>query len=1125
MLARTMRLQERFESAKYIVVFIFAFLIVVAFIIISYVMVHNTVVRNIEDRAKVEIREEASLNAGHIDQMLDERFSDLENAAVYTVQLMSQHLDPSAFLTTILKGHEYCTVAVTDSEGNIEYFVRSDEAVLSSNVSSSGYFIEAVSSADARALSYKVKTAVSEDPQFILAVPLVSGGQITGVLFGSIKPAILDEELWTSGSYGNGKEVFITDANGMIINEHGEHFPLHANLYGLFGKPESAITVFDSVASGKGGDIDFVAEEPGFLSLRPVNGGDWFVYIYMDGTTASEKYMDGLAGVILIFRIIAVLFLAVTGFVFIVMIFVFHNNRKRTREIRENLTRVNNYIAQTGGGRFEYDIRSMKLICSDGVDKILGYHLPQTWFSELDKRIDSNPNFEYSALLNTYHRVLYTKKFADVTLSIGRGRSIKFLTISMIPIFDRSGRVTGVFGTVKDDTLQYAEKNHIMYENELLIHSMLESCLCLVTCNLDENSCTFIATKNGDVVRTDPGISYVDFLAGKAASISDPAVKAEFNEKFSRDKLRTQLADRDSKVSLDYPTQENDEIFWRRMTVSALREKEEYDLRVFLTEKDITTEKTDEIQLQRNLDLAIQNMPGYICKWAFVANDILLLDANQDFFRFMRTTREQAIGQSIIYGFSHEEKKAVIDDFTKSASDRSVISYTGHAFRFDGDEMWINVHGTYYSEEKGTVIYYCILSDVSRMYLLDAENRVYREKLAYLGEMRSINAIEYRIDDRKLKLLSGFNDEFADIINGHSPEYMVHHGIVDSDSLPEYYKLVTSIESGIPQDEEAPAVITFRTNDDKKKRFSCTYRTYCDFREKPVSAVIVFNELENQTESADTSANGRRNKLLVVNLTTDSVEFESDPDDCWSVEDVSSFTKTKYQWVSSGYIHRDNAAEFFDLLDAMRLRSAFESGVSEHSMEFQGSVGDGEYEPFSVKAVLSRNDKTGEFKAYVMIYRELSEAETGGYTVGIHDVSIRAFGHFDVFVDGIPIAFQNSKAKEMLAVLVDRRGGYVTNSEMISYLWEDEPANRVTMARCRQVACRLKRTLEENGIVNIMESTNGKRRIIPEKFKCDYIEYMNDRVKNKALFTDAYMIDYSWSEYTFAHLKEDRTVW
>ena len=64
-----------------------------------------------------------------------------------------------------------------------------------------------------------------------------------------------------------------------------------------------------------------------------------------------------------------------------------------------------------------------------------------------------------------------------------------------------------------------------------------------------------------------------------------------------------------------------------------------------------------------------------------------------------------------------------------------------------------------------------------------------------------------------------------------------------------------------------------------------------------------------------------------------------------------------------------------------------------------------------------------------------------------HDVQIRTFGHFDLFVDGVTVLFHSEKAKELLALLADRRGGFLTAREAVSCLWENDPADNITLAR------------------------------------------------------------------------------
>ena len=138
------------------------------------------------------------------------------------------------------------------------------------------------------------------------------------------------------------------------------------------------------------------------------------------------------------------------------------------------------------------------------------------------------------------------------------------------------------------------------------------------------------------------------------------------------------------------------------------------------------------------------------------------------------------------------------------------------------------------------------------------------------------------------------------------------------------------------------------------------------------------------------------------------------------------------------------------------------------------------------------------------------------------DVYIRTFGHFEVFVDGVPIPFRHEKSKELLAVLVDRRGGFVGSRDAIGYLWEDETANKVTLARYRKVAMRLRAILEEHGIEDIVETSQRNRRIDTDRVRCDLFDYLWGGPDYAQSFKGMYMSDYSWSEFTLMELSSGR---
>lgn len=233
----------------------------------------------------------------------------------------------------------------------------------------------------------------------------------------------------------------------------------------------------------------------------------------------------------------------------------------------------------------------------------------------------------------------------------------------------------------------------------------------------------------------------------------------------------------------------------------------------------------------------------------------------------------------------------------------------------------------------------------------------------------------------------------------------------------------------------------------------------------------------------------------------------------------------------------DNVCEFFgftrdEWLPMMKKRTPIKEFVARSEATYEEFVellqnGEAEFSYFDlkteterrIKAICSRKSPEESSPRYVMLYSVDDGTKPVREEISVRkDVFIRTFGYFDVFVDDKPIAFRNKKSKELLALLVDRRGGYVSSEEAISFLWEDETANPVTLARYRKVALRLKNMLEEYGISEIVESVDGKRRIVAENVKCDLFDYLSGREEYEKLFKGSYLTNYSWGENTLAEL-------
>ncbi len=177
---------------------------------------------------------------------------------------------------------------------------------------------------------------------------------------------------------------------------------------------------------------------------------------------------------------------------------------------------------------------------------------------------------------------------------------------------------------------------------------------------------------------------------------------------------------------------------------------------------------------------------------------------------------------------------------------------------------------------------------------------------------------------------------------------------------------------------------------------------------------------------------------------------------------------------------------------------------------------DGAMEGYSIVV-----DLEGQFVHDVPDESPAPETDNYPTTTYGHVVEIRTFGYFEVLVDKKPIAFRSAKVRELLAVLIDRGGNFVTRENIVRILWENETVNQTTLARTRKTYMNLNTELKAYGIEDIIESENGQRRIIPEKIKCDLYDYQNDVPGARKQFKGEYMTDYSWSETTLSALLAD----
>lgn len=129
-------------------------------------------------------------------------------------------------------------------------------------------------------------------------------------------------------------------------------------------------------------------------------------------------------------------------------------------------------------------------------------------------------------------------------------------------------------------------------------------------------------------------------------------------------------------------------------------------------------------------------------------------------------------------------------------------------------------------------------------------------------------------------------------------------------------------------------------------------------------------------------------------------------------------------------------------------------------------------------------------------------------------ISIKTFGHFDVFVDNRIVHFASAKSKELLALLVDRQGGTVSTEQAISTLWESREYDESVQSLFRKVLKSLRVALSEAGISEILIDARNQRSVDTSIFDCDYYDLLKHNKKAAKDYYGQYMSEYDWAQNT-----------
>ncbi len=252
-------------------------------------------------------------------------------------------------------------------------------------------------------------------------------------------------------------------------------------------------------------------------------------------------------------------------------------------------------------------------------------------------------------------------------------------------------------------------------------------------------------------------------------------------------------------------------------------------------------------------------------------------------------------------------------------------------------------------------------------------------------------------------------------------------------------------------------------------------------------------------------------------------------------DEIHSFSKARdcIAWLKEFIVdHEVPAYAFLDIqlrgYTGIQLAREIKEISPDITVIFVTAYNDYASEAFAVHAsgyLLKPVDEESIRKAISNIVPARVQTKTGWTPIATEDepkLCIRTFGKFTATVGKKELIFERSKSKELLALLVDKRGTGLTNGDIEAYLWEDSLGDKRKSGYVQKVISSLIKTLREAGVEDVIEKHYNYLALRTELIECDLYAFLQGDVSAVNSYYGVYMEEYSWGETTTGLLEQWR---
>lgn len=126
------------------------------------------------------------------------------------------------------------------------------------------------------------------------------------------------------------------------------------------------------------------------------------------------------------------------------------------------------------------------------------------------------------------------------------------------------------------------------------------------------------------------------------------------------------------------------------------------------------------------------------------------------------------------------------------------------------------------------------------------------------------------------------------------------------------------------------------------------------------------------------------------------------------------------------------------------------------------------------------------------------------------DIIVRTFGYFDILLFDEPVLFRDEKAKELLAILVERRGGVLSSKAAFNLLFPKCEFDKRAEEKYSKIEKTLFEDLKKKNIDALVGVTDQGLFFRTKLCDCDLYKYLDGDMKTAFRFYGEYMVGYDW---------------